>query len=70
MLGIRVRHGISVTHHILVPAGLGEAADAMVELCMMKGLCLNIYLGIIIRYKILRYVLTIATSFVIYSCQL
>jgi hypothetical protein len=23
---------------ILVPAGLGEAADAMVELCVMRGL--------------------------------
>jgi hypothetical protein len=26
----------------LVPAGLGEAADAMVELCEMRGLKLNI----------------------------
>jgi len=36
---------------ILVLAGLGEAADAMVELCVMRGLCLNIYVGIILRYK-------------------
>ncbi len=33
----------------MVPAGLGEAADAMVKLCVMRGLCLNIYVGIIIR---------------------
>jgi hypothetical protein len=39
---------------ILLPAGLGEAADAMVELCMMRGMCLNIYVGIILQYKILR----------------
>ncbi len=31
---------------ISVPAGLGEAADAMVELCEMRGLKLNIYVGI------------------------
>jgi hypothetical protein len=29
-----------------VPAGLGEAADAMVEVCEMRGLKLNIYVGI------------------------
>jgi hypothetical protein len=40
---------------ILVPAGLGEAADTMIELCVrMRGLGLNIYVGIILRYKILR----------------
>jgi hypothetical protein len=33
---------------ILVPAGLEKAADAMVELCVLLGLCLNIYVvGII-----------------------
>jgi hypothetical protein len=31
-----------------VSAGLDEAADAMVELRVMRGLCLNIYVGIII----------------------
>ncbi len=31
---------------LLVPAGLGNAADAMVELCVMRGLKLNIYVGI------------------------
>jgi hypothetical protein len=45
MLVIRVRHGISITHH-LGAGGLGKAADAMVELCVMRGLKLNIYVGI------------------------
>ncbi len=33
---------------ILVSVGLDKAADAMVEVCVMRGLCLNIYVGIII----------------------
>jgi hypothetical protein len=28
--------------------------SSMVELCMMRGLCLKIYVGIILQYKILR----------------
>ena len=35
-------------------SSLGEAADTMVELCMMRGLCLKIYIRIVILYKILR----------------
>ena len=38
----------------MVPAGLGKAAEAMAELCVLLGLFLNIYVGIIIWYKFLQ----------------
>ncbi len=40
---------------ILVPAGLGEAADAMVELCVLLDLCNKIKVGTSIWYKFLQY---------------
>ena len=49
MLGSHLRNEIIIAHPlILVPAGLGKAAEAMVELCVLLGLCINIYVGIII----------------------
>ena len=55
ILGSRLRHEIIIAHPlILVPAGLGKAAEAMAELCVLLGLFLNIYVGIIIWYKFLQ----------------
>ncbi len=52
MLGSHLRHEIIIAHPlILVPAGLGKAAEAMVELCVLLGLCLNIYVELISWYK-------------------
>ena len=49
MVGSHLRHEIIIAHPaILVPAELGKAAEAMVELCVLLGLWLNIYVGIII----------------------
>jgi hypothetical protein len=49
-----------------VPAGLGKAADAMVELCVLRQLCIEIKVGTSISYKFLWYdagnIRTIAAS--------
>jgi hypothetical protein len=39
---------------ILVLAGLGEAADTMVELCVLWDLCIKIKVGTMISYKFLQ----------------
>jgi hypothetical protein len=39
----------------MVSAGLGKAADAMVELCVLSQLCIKIKLGTSMSYKFLWY---------------
>ncbi len=36
-------------------AGLGKAADAMVELCVLRDQCVEINVGTSMSYKFLRY---------------
>jgi hypothetical protein len=47
---------------MLVLAGLDEAADTMVELHVMRGLCLNIYVGISFDTKLYGKSKTVAAS--------
>ena len=46
--GVGHHEGPGMTAIILMSTGLGEAVDAMVKLCVMRGQCLSIYIGNII----------------------
>ena len=54
----------------MVPARLGEAADAMVEVCAMRVMCLISTQESKFDTKFYGKVLTVAASFIIYSCQI
>jgi hypothetical protein len=65
LLGSHLCHGV-IFLIILVLAGLGEAADAMVELCVLYYQCIEIKVGTSMSYKFLPYdagnIRTIAAS--------
>ncbi len=65
LLGSHLCHG-EIFLIILVLAGLGEAANAMVELCVLWYQCIEIKVGTNMSYKFLRYdagnIRTIAAS--------
>ncbi len=65
LLGSHLCHGV-IFLIILVLAGLDEAADAMVELCVLWYQCIEIKVGTSMSYKFLRYdsgnIRTIAAS--------
>jgi hypothetical protein len=52
MLGSYLRRKIIIPHHLGV-GGARQSSNAMVDLCVFLGLCLNIYVGM--KKKLIQY---------------